>query len=221
MGYDLIRSKRKTLSVCIRDGKVIVKAPLKLSVDHIDRFVASKSDWINRKLAEYKGKSALFAPLIDGTSVMYRGAFCPIVRTEKFKRITMASGALYVPNKYADKSATDRAIVAWYKRTAAAELKSLLDQTSVKTGLKYASFALTNARTKWGSCDGSCNIRLNWRLVMLDDGLKDYVAVHELCHTLYHDHSKEFWSEVKKRCPSCAAVKKRLNTYSPLTSMFR
>lgn len=221
MNYDLVRSKRKTLAVSIRNGQVIVKAPLKLSDDYIKRFVDSKADWINKKLAEHRGRSALFRPLTDGTSVLYRGAFCPIVRTEKFKRVTMSSGALYVPIKYADKLATDRAVVAWYKRIAADELKELLDVTAAKIGLKYASFALTNARTKWGSCDGNCNIRLNWRLVMLDDGLKDYVAVHELCHTLCHDHSKKFWAEVKKRYPSYSSAKKRLNTYSQLTSMYR
>lgn len=28
----------------------------------------------------------------------------------------------------------------------------------------------------------------------------DYIAVHELCHTLHRDHTDTFWGEVDKAC---------------------
>ena len=45
--YELIRSRRKTVSIQIReDGRVIVRAPLRLPVRDIDRFVQSREAWI-------------------------------------------------------------------------------------------------------------------------------------------------------------------------------
>lgn len=46
MDYTLIRSRRKTLSVQVKDGEVTVKAPMGLPRREIDRFVEEKSQWI-------------------------------------------------------------------------------------------------------------------------------------------------------------------------------
>jgi predicted metal-dependent hydrolase len=45
-GSTIIRSKRKTVALYIRDGGVEVRAPLKMPKRDIDRFVASKENWI-------------------------------------------------------------------------------------------------------------------------------------------------------------------------------
>ena len=51
--YNLIRSKRKTISIIVgRDGTVTVRAPLRIKQGDVDRFVISKTDWIEKKLKE-------------------------------------------------------------------------------------------------------------------------------------------------------------------------
>ncbi|MCH5166015.1 MAG: M48 family metallopeptidase [Clostridiales bacterium] len=221
MEYKLVRSKRKTLTISISDGEVTVKAPLRMGIAHIEEFIAQKSAWIQKKLDEYARKTDIMSGVIDGSQAMYHGAFLSVVRSDKHKRIALTQDALFVPAKYEDKKKADSAIAAWYKRTASVELERELKETAERIGHKYLSFATTNARTKWGSCDGNGNIRLNWRLVMLDDGLRTYVIIHELAHTLHHNHSSAFWNEVKKYFPSYAAAKKRLKTFSVLTSLYR
>lgn len=42
MDYNLTRSKRKTASICVRDGGVEVRAPLKMPKSKIDGFVEAK-----------------------------------------------------------------------------------------------------------------------------------------------------------------------------------
>lgn len=54
MDYILIRSRRKTLSVQVKDGEVTVKAPMGLSRREIDRFVEEKSQWISACLEKYR-----------------------------------------------------------------------------------------------------------------------------------------------------------------------
>ena len=47
LNYELIRTKRKTLALYVRqDGRIEVRAPLKTSKAYIDGFVTKKQDWI-------------------------------------------------------------------------------------------------------------------------------------------------------------------------------
>ena len=51
--YTLTRSRRKTLAIHIKpDGSVEVRAPLRLANSKIERFVTSKSRWIEQKQAQ-------------------------------------------------------------------------------------------------------------------------------------------------------------------------
>ena len=48
--FELIRSARRTIAIQIKSGRVIVRAPLRMSKTEIERFVVSKADWINKHL---------------------------------------------------------------------------------------------------------------------------------------------------------------------------
>ena len=56
--YELIRSQRKSLTVQVKpDGRVVVRAPLRLSKIRIDRFVTEHDEWIRKqqeKLEKYR-----------------------------------------------------------------------------------------------------------------------------------------------------------------------
>jgi predicted metal-dependent hydrolase len=53
MTYELIRSRRKTLSIHIKpNGDIEVRAPLRLAVREIERFISEKTAWIEKKRAQ-------------------------------------------------------------------------------------------------------------------------------------------------------------------------
>ena len=52
MQYELIRSNRKTMAIQIKDGKVVVRAPLRARVRDIQIFVDSNIAWIEKHLAK-------------------------------------------------------------------------------------------------------------------------------------------------------------------------
>ena len=57
--YTLIRSRRRTLSMELgRDGRVVVRAPLKLSGEKIAAFVASHEEWIARARVRQEARRA-------------------------------------------------------------------------------------------------------------------------------------------------------------------
>ena len=50
--YELIRSNRKTIALQIKgDGRIIVRAPVRMAAKDIQRFVDSKAAWIEKHLA--------------------------------------------------------------------------------------------------------------------------------------------------------------------------
>ena len=67
-----------------------------------------------------------------------------------------------------------------------------------------------NQKTLWGSCAHDGTIRLNWRAVMLEPVLIDYIVVHELAHLDVRDHSEDFWDQASKVLPDARGLRRRL-----------
>lgn len=57
MEYEIIRSNRRTVAISVKDGKVILKAPLKLRDSDAKRIIKKHEGWILSKLQSYKNKS--------------------------------------------------------------------------------------------------------------------------------------------------------------------
>lgn len=57
--YRLVRSGRKTLALQITpQGEIVVRAPMKTSMQKIDSFVAEHAGWIHRHLSEQQSREA-------------------------------------------------------------------------------------------------------------------------------------------------------------------
>jgi len=55
MNYELIRSDRRTVALEVtREGRVLVRAPRRMTQKDIDSFVAKHQDWLNTHLAKQK-----------------------------------------------------------------------------------------------------------------------------------------------------------------------
>ncbi len=83
----------------------------------------------------------------------------------------------------------EKARIEELRRAAKADLPGRIERLARQTGLRYAKMTVRAARTKWGSCSGKGNISLSLFLMTLPEHLRDFVIIHELCHTVHHDHS--------------------------------
>ena len=75
----------------------------------------------------------------------------------------------------------------------------------------YNNLIVKNFTARWGSCDKNKNISLNYKLVMLNKSIIDYVILHELCHLTHLNHSKNFYNLLNKCLPNHKLLKNELN----------
>jgi len=79
---------------------------------------------------------------------------------------------------------------------------------------KYKKIYIKRHRSRWGSCSQDKNLNFNYRLIYLPKILRDYIIVHELCHTRQFNHSAKFWQLVERCFPNYRILKKRLEKYA-------
>lgn len=204
--YSLIRSKRKTIAIYIKDKSVIVKAPLKTNIETIESFIENKQNWINNKLNDNAAKIKKFSDVLSIHAFLYMGERVKVSSHNK-KTIEVTDSQVLIPNEFISNktlSVTNKFILGLkraYKKAAKLHLQKRLDELANFMTLKYNNISLTDAKRKWGSCDSQNSIKLNWRLIMLDNSLIDYVIIHELSHIVHHNHSKSFWTYLSHYFP--------------------
>ena len=69
--------------------------------------------------------------------------------------------------------------------------------------IPYPKVMIGKMKRKWGYCNKRQElIKLNSELIKYSIDEIDYVIIHELCHFLECNHSKNFWKYVKKYKPN-------------------
>ncbi len=175
----LIRSKRRTISLMIKDdGALLVRAPERTRIEYVNKFIKEKENWIAKHQELMK-------------------AFLKKKKTYKF--IT-DEGILLLGKRVRPKGLELKnidEIKLWYKKKAAILISKRLDFFTKKFGLHYGALKITSARKRWGSCSGRNDMNFSWRLIMADKKAIDYVIVHEIAHIKHKDHSAKFWDCVE------------------------
>ena len=104
-----------------------------------------------------------------------------------------------------------RAVVAWYRARAGDRVPACVARWQPRLGRGPAPRVLIrDQRQRWGSCAPDGTLRFNWRAVMLEPALIDYIVVHELAHLAVRSHSPEFWRIVTAVMPDAQHRRRRL-----------
>lgn len=190
----IVKSRRKTIALVIdSDGELIVRAPFYASKSDIMRFVQEKQNWITQKSEEMKQKKKERPKLAlqEGETIPYLGRECMIFRGMT-KKICFDGKAFLLP----ETSDAGQKLITWYKKRAAVILQERVDSIAKSMNVTPAGVKITSAKTRWGSCSSANHINFSWRLIMCPPEVVDYVVIHELCHILHKNHSKNFWESV-------------------------
>jgi predicted metal-dependent hydrolase len=229
IAYSIRRSRRrkKTIEITLdpSDG-VLVSAPFGASSTDVARIVERRAGWIIRKSTE-----SILRPrpkqFVSGESLPYLGRQVRlfVLREPQDERVGGMrvrvsfdhwSFRVLAPDYLAGddrREAILHAITRWYKQRAQERLEERVLRWSDKLGCQVTRVVTRDQRQRWGSCAPDGTIRFNWRIVMAEPALIDYVVVHELLHLRVRNHSADFWSEMVKAIPDYRVRRARLKEF--------
>ena len=99
------------------------------------------------------------------------------------------------------------------RQRAKEKLRERVEYYASEMGVTYNRIFIKEQKTRWGSCSSSGNLNFNWKLILIDEELLDYVVVHELAHRKQMNHSQQFWQEVEKILPDYKERRRRLKEF--------
>ncbi len=201
--YTLIRSRRRTLALVIEpDGSLTVRAPMRLAQSAIQDFITQKADWIHKAQTKAKARVDLKPShhFQTGELFPYLGQFHPLTVVPAQRPALKLDEAGFSLAQSAQPHARPY-FEAWYKEQARLHLQTRVDHFASLHGLTYHGLRITSARTRWGSCSHKGSLSFTWRLILAPPEVVDYVILHELAHTLHHNHGPKFWKLVESLMP--------------------
>ncbi len=161
MDYQLIRSKRKTLSLQINnDAELIVRAPNRLSIKKIEQFIDKKSAWIDSKIHACSNKKLAKPEYKQDEDFLYLGNAYPLNINPNQNAKLNFNGV-----SFESSTASKEIFLDWYKAKFREIALPRLDYYAKEHQLLYKQVRLKSQKTLWGSCSGVNNINLNYLLI--------------------------------------------------------
>lgn len=80
------------------------------------------------------------------------------------------------------------------RREARNYIPATIARLATRHGFGYSSLRISSAHTRWGSCSGRNGISISLFVMLLPEHLREFIILHELCHTRHHNHSTAFHS---------------------------
>lgn len=207
ISYLLEQKPVKNLNLRIhKDGRIFLSANPDVPASEIDAFILSKASYIfaaQDKFAEIARYSPQPKQYVSGETFYFLG------RGLRLKVASAASAAkeiVYTDGVYlflnvkdtTDFSKKQRLITQYLDRQCEAIFREVLDQAYPpfqKYGVAKPQLRIRSMETRWGSCLPKKQIiTLNKQLLEAPRNCIEYVVVHELCHLVHPNHSKQFYA---------------------------
>ncbi len=206
----VVRSpKARRISIRLKPfGGIRLVLPQRQTIDAGLVFLKKNSDWITKNLKKIEQKERRLT-IFDESTVFKARSFVLKIESGARKDVALSygNGRLLVtyPNildvgNDGVQEAIRFGIEEALRREAKAFLPGRLAWLAREHGFVFSGVAIKNLKSRWGSCSSSGNINLNLHLMRLPDHLIDYVLLHELCHTVEHNHGEGFWRLLDAAC---------------------
>lgn len=216
--FEVEYRNRKTFEIRIEPPDIIkVKAPMVATEEEISQVVMSKAKWITQKLFEFKDRE--YRPrkkeYVDGESFMYLGRnySLKILLNPQAKSIKakLYQGKFYIDTYTKDQEKLRKAMEIWYRQKTLEKAMDGINYYQSYFNVKPNSVKVKEQKKRWASCTFNRDLLFNWRCAMAPVDVINYIVVHEMCHMVHFNHSKDFWKLVEKIMSDYKAQKEWLS----------
>ena len=223
-GNVTVNIERKNISSCRL--KLFPSQKIKLSVPNetpsgwIENYLKNKKDWIIKKLENFEKTKGYEATVVinNGISIRLLGQdmIFSIYKSEK-KRVTFEYRSIYIglPN-ISDSKETEHLFDKWWRKQAFSVYSEVLDTLYPiveKHNINKPNLKIRKMKTLWGSSSPHKGIiTLNFYLLKAKKPCIEYVILHELTHTLFPHHDRQFFDFLTLYMPDWKDRKNILDT---------
>ncbi len=215
INYNLHFVERKTLGITVQPNRdVIVKAPNGSSINKIESKIRKKAPWILKQRSHFLS----FEPRITERKYVSGETHLYLGRQYQLKVIISDLERVKYTGRFIEVYAEDRKNVKklldnWYKEKANYWFYKLLEplvERFKKYNVSPEKIEINQMKYRWGSCSTKGRILLNPELIKAPKMCVNYVIIHELCHLVYRDHTKDFFRLQSQEMPDWEKWKYKL-----------
>ena len=219
--YSLERKSVKNLNLHVRkDGNVYVSANFRVPVKIVDEFLISKEQFILnaqkrfREQAELKPQPKQY---VSGETFYIQGRDLRLKVSQATKDRVYSDGIhIFLetkdPSDFTKKQRMVEKFIDQLCRDVFNEITSEIYPTFQRYGVFMPTLRIRTMDTRWGSCLAKKGIvTLNKRLLEAPRNCIEYVVMHEFCHFIHPNHSKQFYAFLTMLMPDWKERKKILD----------
>ena len=219
--------KSKSIKLYFREGVLKVTKSPYISKKQVDRLIKNNEEKIYEEYKKILEKNNLSnEKWKTGDIILYKGKEYKInkkydeknsVRINLNEELKTFEISIPLSARENEEEYILKVIRRVFKNNTEVILQDRLPYWSKMTKIDYTSVKVKDAKTRYGSCIPSKKaLHFSSRLVMLPEKAIDAVIVHELCHIIHPNHSKNFYKLVEKYIPNYKEIDKYLKRNSKL-----
>jgi hypothetical protein len=208
--------KNVHLSVYPPAGKVRISAPLRMKVETIRVFAASKLGWIKEQQKKITGQERESErEYIERESHYLWGKryLLKIVERDAPPQVELRHSKMVLQVRPGTDMRRRQVILdEWYRAQLRAAVEPLVAKWEPVVGVRVDRVFVQRMKTKWGSCSRcSANIRLNTELAKKPLVCLEYMVIHEIVHILEPTHNSRFTDLMDRLMPNWRFCRQVLN----------
>lgn len=213
--YRLVYAERKTLGISVNpEGSVQVKAPLNATMEQIEQKLRKRAGWIIRQQRFFRsfGEASPKRRYVSGESHLYLGRQY-ILRVTEGKRNEVRYRGHCFEVECTSRDRVKSLMNEWYHVRAKLKFSEIAEPILQKFESYQVSpkgLYIQQMQHRWGSCTRTGKIILNRELIKTPRPCIEYVIVHEMCHLVHPNHTKEFYYLLEKFMPDWEKWRNRL-----------
>ena len=205
---EVVRAAKRTSSVRIRDGRVVLSLSRYLRGRERERTVEKFLKWARERLEKVDVSDFVEPSYEAGGQVVTHNKIYQINVIEEDRqnvrvKLEDCDINLYFPREKVEQAKIAKLVKREVMKDQQAYLEDVLDELNqLHFQYSYRECRFRDVKSRFGSCSNRGVITLAYRMLFAPREAFRYVCVHELAHLKEFNHSRRFWDLVEAAMPN-------------------